>query len=152
MDSQVLNYQNSKNRLAWIDNVKMVAMVFVIFGHTWRIIHYPLPEWMGLFILSFNMALFVIMTGYTSSHSIEKIATIQDLKDYIEKITKRILLPSIVFYSLLALFVFFEKIILCEVVSWKLGLLMLAILIVYVTFFFIGIRYMAEICLNSSVF
>ena len=140
MVCQVLKYNKSK-RLAWVDNVKMIAMLFVIFGHTWRIIHYPLPEWLGLFILSFNMALFVMMTGYTSVHSIDKITTIQDLKGYIEKITKRIILPSTVFNSLLVLFVFSERIMLGEDATLKSELLMLAmltILIVYVTVFFLS--------------
>jgi fucose 4-O-acetylase-like acetyltransferase len=51
------NTLNHISREAWIDNVKMVAMLFVILGHTWRIIHCPLPDWLGLFILSFNMAI-----------------------------------------------------------------------------------------------
>lgn len=85
-----------ENRISWVDNVKMVAMLFVIMGHTWRIIHCPLPEWLSLFILSFNMALFVIMTGYTSIKALDKNRTVKDLWTYVLKITKRVLIPSLV--------------------------------------------------------
>lgn len=87
------------NRIAWIDNVKMVAMLFVIIGHTWRIIHCDLPVWMSLFIGTFNMPLFVMMTGYTSVKSIDRIDNIIALRDYLLKITKRILVPSAFFWS-----------------------------------------------------
>ena len=87
------------NRIAWIDNVKMVAMLFVIIGHTWRIIHCDLPVWMSLFIGTFNMPLFVMMTGYTSVKSIDRIDNIIALRDYLIKITKRILVPSAFFWS-----------------------------------------------------
>lgn len=93
----------NKCREAWIDNVKMVAMLFVILGHTWRVIHCPLPDWLNLFILSFNMALFVIMTGYTSVRSIDTINSMPVLWDYLFKITKRILVPSAVFSTALAI-------------------------------------------------
>lgn len=87
---------NSK-RIAWIDNAKMIAMLFVILGHTWRIVHSPLPEWLNMFILVFNMPIFVILSGYTSYKSINSIFTISDLLVYVEKITKRMLVPSLVF-------------------------------------------------------
>lgn len=85
-----------QRREAWIDNVKMVAMLFVMLGHTWRIVHCPLPDWLSLFILSFNMPLFVILTGYSSIRSIDKIERAAALRDYVFKITTRIMLPSAV--------------------------------------------------------
>lgn len=85
------------NRIAWIDNAKMIAMLFVILGHTARIIHCQAPEWLDSFILSFNMPLFVILSGYTGYNSMVKIKSIHDLLHYTEKITKRILVPSMVF-------------------------------------------------------
>jgi fucose 4-O-acetylase-like acetyltransferase len=88
----------SKTRIAWVDNVKMVAMLFVILGHTWRLIHCPLPSMLNEIILSFNMALFVMMTGYTSVGAIGKIVDLRSLWDYVFKITKRILLPAALFY------------------------------------------------------
>ena len=88
----------SKTRIAWVDNVKMVAMLFVMLGHTWRLIHCPLPLWLNEFILSFNMALFVMMTGYTSVGAIGRIVDLRSLWDYVFKITKRILLPAALFY------------------------------------------------------
>ena len=85
------------NRIAWIDNTKMVAMLFVMLGHTWRIIHCPLPEWLNVFILSFNMPLFVILSGYTSYNAISRIISWRDLVKFIEKLTKRMLVPAVVY-------------------------------------------------------
>ena len=99
LSCSIKNTSISKDRLPWVDNVKMVAMLFVILGHTWRIIHCPLPEWLGIFITSFNMPLFVMMTGYTSVRSIDRIICFTSLRSYLFKITKRILVPSAVFWS-----------------------------------------------------
>lgn len=85
------------NRIAWIDNTKLVAMLFVMLGHTWRIIHCPLPVWLDAFILSFNMSLFVILSGYTSVNSLSRITSFDSLIGYVDKITKRMLVPSLVF-------------------------------------------------------
>lgn len=93
------NTVKNTSRLAWVDNVKMMAMLFVILGHTWRIIHCDAPVWMSLFIGTFNMPLFIMMTGYTSVRSIDKIDSLLKLKDYCFKITKRVLVPSAVFWS-----------------------------------------------------
>lgn len=101
--SLVTDVEFPKNRIPWVDNVKMVAILFVILGHTWRIIHCPLPEWLSLFILSFNMALFVIMTGYMSVKAIDKISCYKDLWSYFLKITKRILVPSAFFSTSMAI-------------------------------------------------
>lgn len=124
------------NRLSWVDNVKMVAMLFVILGHTWRIIHCPLPEWLSLFILSFNMPLFVLMTGYTSVRGIDKIATIQNLKDYLFKTTKRVMLPSAVFSIAVSIVVLFLKYVIDDNdFSWSKVIVKLIILSIYVIAF-----------------
>lgn len=103
-----LNNTN-KTRIAWVDNVKMIAILFVILGHTWRIIHCPMPEWLGLFIISFNMALFVMMTGFTSVRSIDSIDSLNTLWNYVYKITKRILMPATVFMGFTSLAVILTK-------------------------------------------
>lgn len=87
----------ANKRIAWLDNVKMVAMLWVMFGHTWRLIHCEFPSHLGLFILSFNMALFVIMTGYTSVNSMRRIVDINSLFSYLIKITRQILFPVAIF-------------------------------------------------------
>lgn len=104
MRDYMVEENHSQGRLSWVDNVKMLAMLFVILGHTWRIIHCPLPDWLNLFILSFNMPLFVIMTGYTSVNAISRINSKESLGEYIIKITNRILVPSAVFGSIMEVF------------------------------------------------
>lgn len=91
------NYSIMDKRLAWIDNAKMIAMLFVIMGHTYRIIHCPMPEWLNCFILAFNMPFFVILSGYTSYKSIIRIYSFSDLFFFLEKLTKRMLVPAVVF-------------------------------------------------------
>ena len=129
------NTLNNISREAWIDNVKMVAMLFIILGHTWRIIHCPLPDWLGLFILSFNMALFVIMTGYTSVKAICRINDLLDLRDYFFKITKRIMLPSAVLGLLLSIIVVVQKYLLEGVMPKKRLLFWNCMIMSYVAFF-----------------
>ena len=85
------------NRIAWIDNAKMIAMLFVILGHTSRIIHCPMPEWLNMFILAFNMPLFVVLSGYTQFKALQRLRNLQDLINYIYKLTCRMLVPAIVF-------------------------------------------------------
>lgn len=96
------NFQYS-NREAWIDNVKMVAMLFVILGHTPVMIHSSLPSWLAIFVLSFHMPLFVVMTGYTSVRSIDAISDISSLGAYLLKITKRILVPCAFFSAIMGI-------------------------------------------------
>ena len=91
------------NRIVWIDNVRMLAMVFVMLGHTWRLIDCPLPTWLGTFILAFNMPLFVILSGYVSNHGMEKINSIRGLGDYIINCAERILVPAVFMQSVSAI-------------------------------------------------
>ena len=58
---------NVKHRIPWIDNVKFLAIWCVIFGHLNGQIftHGRLGfEMINLFIVIFNMPLFVFMPGY----------------------------------------------------------------------------------------
>lgn len=111
-------------------------MLFVILGHTWRVIHCPLPEWLSLFILSFNMAIFVIMTGYTSVKSIDRITDLKSLWDYFQKITKRILVPSAVFSLAMSLFLAIVKFILTKEISYDILIWKCILLFVYIICFY----------------
>ena len=126
----------NKEREAWIDNVKMTAMLFVILGHTWRVIHCPLPFELGHFILSFNMALFVIMTGYTSVKALERIKDFHSLLKYVLKITKRVIVPSIVTTMAVGvLMMAFKYILIGEFSFLKFGAKILFVLVFCVAFY-----------------
>lgn len=94
---------NLANREAWLDNVKMVAMILVIAIHT--IGHFGDMETWGYnavaeWINSFNMQMFTLLAGYTTWHSFKKIDTIENLCSYGEKIFNRMVLPAVIFSSI----------------------------------------------------
>lgn len=91
------------NREAWLDNVKMVAMILVIaihtIGHigdmsTWG--YSAVAEWIN----SFNMQMFTLLAGYTTWHSFKKIDSLGRLCDYGEKIFSRMVLPAVIFSAI----------------------------------------------------
>lgn len=98
-----MNFANRyNNRIPWIDSIKVFAILCVVFGHAWffadpkalngyAVIGYQFQK---DFIVSFNMPLFVFISGYCASKSIFNIGTIEDLNDYWIKIAKRIAIPS----------------------------------------------------------
>ncbi len=91
-------------RISWIDDAKMFAMFCVVFGHISDLFSkdiigfHQINEW----IVSFNMAIFVFLSGYTSYRGLDKIHDIKDYLQYVLKIGKRLLIPTLAF-SLLAL-------------------------------------------------
>lgn len=90
-----------RSRIVWMDNVRMFAMVCVMLGHTWRLIDCPLPVWLGDFILAFNMPLFVLISGFMAAKSLGKINNWSDFLWYMNKISKRIMIPAVMFcYSI----------------------------------------------------
>ena len=62
---------NRGQRIAWLDNVKMFAMLCVILGHVMTIVIKTNVDLSGKiiehFIVAFNMPLFVIISGYSRS-------------------------------------------------------------------------------------
>lgn len=87
----------NKTREAWIDNVRMFAMVCVMLGHTWHLIDCPLPLWLNDFILAFNMPLFVLLSGFVVVKSLKRINTWTDFIGYVYKIAMRIMIPAVIF-------------------------------------------------------
>lgn len=65
-------YKNVKGggRVAWLDNVKMYAMLWVILGHVMTIVIKTNVDLSGRvmehFIVAFNMPLFVMLSGYSN--------------------------------------------------------------------------------------
>lgn len=69
-------YKNVKGggRVAWLDNVKMYAMLWVILGHVMTIVIKTNVDLSGRvmehFIVAFNMPLFVMLSGYSNFNAL----------------------------------------------------------------------------------
>lgn len=92
------------NRIAWIDNVRLFAILCVVFGHSCfhcdpEKLGYSIWgfQWLTAFIVSFNMQLFVFLSGYCAWKGIEHIDTLKKLTEYWLKISKRVAIPAFVF-------------------------------------------------------
>ena len=83
---------NIKSRLSWLDNSKMLAMLLVIIYHVGSFAN--LGE-VGPAIESFNMPLFMILSGYACYHSLFRDKTIREWGLYIKKNFMRIMIPCI---------------------------------------------------------
>lgn len=83
---------NMKHRLSWLDNSKMLAMLLVIIYHVGSFAN--LGE-IGHAIESFNMPLFMILSGYACYHSLFRNKTIREWGLYIKKNFMRIMIPCI---------------------------------------------------------
>lgn len=81
-------------RVPWIDDAKMFAMLFVVLGHTNGVVGHVDSTIFNMWIVSFNMALFVVLSGVTSSKWYIRTKTWNDVFNYVIKITERILLPA----------------------------------------------------------
>ena len=96
-------YKNVKGggRVAWLDNVKMYAMLWVILGHVMTIVIKTNVDLSGRvmehFIVAFNMLLFVMLSGYSNFNAFNRIVDKQGLWNFIKKSTIRILLPVVTF-------------------------------------------------------
>lgn len=93
--------KEEKKRSAWLDNVKMYAMLWVILGHIMTIIiktNNDLPgNIIEHFIVAFNMPLFMIISGYSNYNAFNRINNIDNLYIFIKKTIIHILLPVITF-------------------------------------------------------
>ena len=92
---------NRGQRIAWLDNVKMFAMLCVILGHVMTIVIKTNMDLSGKiiehFIVAFNMPLFVIISGYSNLNTFNKITKWRELIDFVKKSVIRILLPVVTF-------------------------------------------------------
>lgn len=87
-----------KTRILEIDIAKGILILFVILGHS------PINEWTSACINSFHMAAFFCLSGMTYSYRCG------DLKNFLVKKSKGILLPYIEFSIILLLFAYLKKI------------------------------------------
>ena len=90
---------NRGHRIAWLDNVKMFAMLWVILGHVMTIVIKTNVDLSGKimehFIVAFNMPLFVIISGYSNLNTFNKITEWRELVDFVKKSVIHILLSLI---------------------------------------------------------
>ena len=87
------------HRIPWIDNVKFLAIWCVIFGHfNGQIFTHGRPGFdiINLFIVIFNMPLFVFMSGYSNYKSLKNLDGSKSLWKYFTKTFERIILPCII--------------------------------------------------------
>ncbi len=103
------SYAKLGKRIAWLDSLKMFAMFLVVFGHCCSLqsnnligIHY-LDQW----IVSFNMPLFVFVSGLVAYKSLNGLYSWTDCLSYIRKISERIALPNVCFSCFVGFFIHF---------------------------------------------
>ena len=103
-----INSVSRGSRIAWIDNIRLFAILCVIFGHCWYLGD---PNALGgyevagyhfqkLFIVSFNMPLFVFLSGYCAYNGITSIKSFDSLVSYWKKIAMRIAIPTFLLFML----------------------------------------------------
>lgn len=85
-----------KEYIEWIDIAKGILIILVVLGHSIPGPHYELDKYKLNYIYLFHMPAFFIISGYLYK-PIEKI----NLKGYIIKKTKRLLLPYLTYLSLI---------------------------------------------------
>ena len=88
-----------KERIAWIDNIKLFAILCVVLYHSCALVANE-KYYVGWVIETFNMALFFFLSGLTSYGSVGRIVGFKDLVDFGKKKFLRIMLPCM-FVSLL---------------------------------------------------
>lgn len=83
----------ARSRIAWLDNVRLFAILCVILYHSSRLVENKV--YFGWIIESFNMYLFFFLSGFASAKSLLNIADFKGLFDFVKKRFVRIMLPCI---------------------------------------------------------
>jgi len=88
-------------RSAYFDNAKFILIFFVVFGHIIQsfMSEHEIINQMYLFIYSFHMPAFILISGFFAKGIYEK--------DYIKKLCKKLLLPYAIFQLIYTIFYFF---------------------------------------------
>lgn len=93
-----MSNKESVSRLSWIDNAKAIAIIAVIWMHVGNLIpaeYDILPK--GL-IISFNMHLFVFLSGLCAYNGMTRLTSWTNVWDYIKKLCFRIGIPNLCFF------------------------------------------------------
>lgn len=100
-------------RLSWIDDIKAIAISLVILGHAlgYNLFSKDIPflESFNSWIVSFNMPLFVIMSGFTNCRSFKKISSFDDVIKYIDRTVNRLLVPSVMLTAIVVFILGYYK-------------------------------------------
>lgn len=98
--------KNVYTREPWLDNLKMLAMLAIIIGHSYSYLHggaaIGATVVQNVFI-SFAIPVFMFVSGITSFNSAQKSQTIKELISYLEKITLRLGIPNFIFTNITGL-------------------------------------------------
>ncbi len=92
MNAQQKTVLKGITREPWIDNVKALAILFVIIGHSIGLLSLK-PEsisLLGAWIVAFNMPLFVIMAGWTALYGLERLVDWDSLLVFFENCLKEL--------------------------------------------------------------
>lgn len=93
-----------KNRLPWIDNLRMFAIVSVVLFHVmnyWFDLSIPMSKGLNTLIIGFNMPVFFVVSGYVAANKFFSINSYKDLWRLGCNAFVRMLLPTIFFTLLL---------------------------------------------------
>ena len=93
-NSEMINAQKNNKRIAWLDFAKLMAIYLVLYGHTLQYLKTdidPHYNYMWLFIYSFHMPLFMLISGYFSYGILhDKFSTL------IKKKTLQLIVPCLI--------------------------------------------------------
>lgn len=73
----------------------MVAMLCVIVGHVASLFENGVPSLVQGLIVAFNMPLFVLLSGFTSLHGLQRLDNFDSLVKYEEKLLWHLVVPSV---------------------------------------------------------
>jgi fucose 4-O-acetylase-like acetyltransferase len=86
------------NRERWLDTAKGLGILAVVAGHSGNLLAHTYLYW-------FHMPLFFIISGYLYKN----LHNMQDLKKWINKRTKQLLIPYFIFGLLISAIIYFQN-------------------------------------------
>lgn len=99
-----MKFYINTQRLPWIDNVKFFAGLCVVLGHVTAILSHGHPQVLSGYIASFNIPLFIFVSGLMVEKGVARINSFYDLILYFYKLYKRLLLPSVCMSAFIPLY------------------------------------------------
>lgn len=89
--------KNMKTREVWVDSARAILIIFVVMGHFYSNAHWPLYHYVD-YVFLFHMPAFFVLSGYLYK-PLHKI----NLKNYICKKFKRLIIPYISYLAIITL-------------------------------------------------
>lgn len=96
----------SSNRVAWIDNIKLFAIISVMIGHVSATFFSgePYKDIVHHVLISWSMPLFIFISGYVGFRGFSRVMTWANLNQYLLKMAERIMIPSLAYSSITYIF------------------------------------------------